>query len=453
MGFGGNLFKKAWNKASDTAKSAAAAVATGAEIVSKHATNAAQKAKKMAFNAAKWIKKTAQKIGEKATRAGKWAVTELSKEYQSIKKKVAEAYQKAKEVTTNAVVGAIHVTCKAVITMKNTALDTYDSGKDYALPKTIGKPVEQVLSNTDADNKLIEKALKSNDPQIQALGKQLQELNYAEEMAFLSKDVYAVDGKIGPEDNYGWKKLSADPESLKKIGLCPEDFNPQNIEFRAALYQKDGRTVFVIKGTESIEDWLHNLKQGIGIKDEYYEHAIEVGQKLKDLYGDDLEISGHSLGGGLATAVGLVTKSKTTVFNPAGVHPKTIEGYALDNSDIKTYQVEGEILTTVQENRETLIPAVTTMTLGGVLGPVGLVSGERAGLRMIEKGDLPKATGDIEKLQVSPKGEHSQWKLAEDLGYNPLEGIERHGMPSVINSIQDKQNEIRSKLKTLENNY
>lgn len=125
MGFGGNPFKKAWNKASDAAKKSAAAVATGAEIVSKHATNAAKKAKKMAFDTAKWIKKTAQKIGEKATRAGKWAAEKVSQGVQEAKDIIKDAFKKAKEITSSVVIGAIQVTCNIASTMKNTALDTY----------------------------------------------------------------------------------------------------------------------------------------------------------------------------------------------------------------------------------------------------------------------------------------------------------------------------------------
>ena len=63
-----------------------------------------------------------------------------------------------------------------------------------------------------------------------------------------------------------------------------------------------------------------------------------------------------------------------------------------------------------------------------------------------EKSPLPDAIGDLYKLPFSDKGEHVQWKLAEDIGYNPLEGTKRHSMNSVLYSIQDQQQRTREAL-------
>jgi gas vesicle protein len=411
----GDAFKSAWNKATDTARNAAAALATGAKKVKGWAkekyTDAKNWTKKKATETADWVKKKTDEVKEwaKKTASDVWDATK------SIANKVKNAYQAA---------------------------------KDYTLPKKVGTPVQHCLITQDKDNELIDKALASGNPQAIKLANKLKELNYTEEMAWLAKDVYKVDSADAPP---GWEKLNADPEALAKLGLKPDEFAPKDIGFRAALYQsKDKkRIVFAVKGTESGEDWIHNLKQGIGMQDEYYEHTKTLAKKLQELYGDKLEITGHSLGGGMASTAGVVTSAKTTVFNPAGVHPNTIKNYDISQSDIEVYQVQGEILTTLQENREKIIPALTTATGYGALGPKGAAAGYAYGQKMLNDGDLPEAIGNIHKLPASEKGEHYQWKLADSLGYNPAEGTQRHYMESVLHSIQDQQQNTRQELNAL----
>jgi hypothetical protein len=109
--FGGNLFKKAWNKASDAAKKSAAALATGAEIVSKYAAKTVRKAKQTAYDTAKWV-----------NQAVKWAAIKAYQGVQKAKDIIKGAFKKAKEITSNVLIGAIQVTCNIANTMKNTAI-------------------------------------------------------------------------------------------------------------------------------------------------------------------------------------------------------------------------------------------------------------------------------------------------------------------------------------------
>lgn len=113
-------------------------------------------------------------------------------------------------------------------------------------------------------------------------------------------------------------------------------------------------------------DWLNNLNQGLGRGSKQYEDAISFGmkcvkEKILTLKDKRLEISGHSLGGGLAAAVCCrldyefpdVTFHAIT-FNAAGVNAKTIRPAALSDGVINNFTVEDEILTTLQSYTNTL---------------------------------------------------------------------------------------------------
>ncbi|MEM6455392.1 MAG: hypothetical protein AAF772_09890, partial [Acidobacteriota bacterium] len=81
-----------------------------------------------------------------------------------------------------------------------------------------------------------------------------------------------------------------------------------------------------------------------------------------NVYGDDLTITGHSLGGGLAAAAGTVVGVETTTFNAAGVHSNTLEPFGLTRDDadglVESFSVDGEILNGAQDS---LLPMPTAV--------------------------------------------------------------------------------------------
>lgn len=113
-------------------------------------------------------------------------------------------------------------------------------------------------------------------------------------------------------------------------------------------------------------DWLNNVNQGLGRGSVQYNDAISFGKKCvkeKILATADkrLEISGHSLGGGIAAAVCCVLDAEFTditfhamTFNAAGVHPNTVRPASLTDGVINNFTVEDEILTTLQSYTSTL---------------------------------------------------------------------------------------------------
>src|SRR5438067_208456 len=75
----------------------------------------------------------------------------------------------------------------------------------------------------------------------------------------------------------------------------------------AALYQSDTQTILTFAGTRfwSVADWSTNFRQGFGAIPPQYLHAVELAQGARHILGASLGVTGHSLGGGLATYAGL----------------------------------------------------------------------------------------------------------------------------------------------------
>lgn len=179
------------------------------------------------------------------------------------------------------------------------------------------------------------------------------------DLAELSKDVYngPGSGEIGEGE---WTAL--DPADLREAGIYPEDLTDADSGFQAAVYaDKYGRVVVAFAGTEvtSLEDWINNAQQSGGLDSAQYNQAIALANKVAVAYGsENVVFTGHSLGGGLATAASLATGSTAVTFNSAGVGPETLDQLGLSHSvasqtasdgQVRRYNVENDALTNAQE--------------------------------------------------------------------------------------------------------
>jgi len=213
------------------------------------------------------------------------------------------------------------------------------------------------------------------------------------QMAGLAKDVYrSAAGEGAPPP--GWTRASEHPERLQALapGLSREQINemlrPEGSGFRAEIYLPDpailgpdARPVFAVKGStgpivdpaapggrreSGAEDYLaNNIPQGLGQRADYYDRAMDAARLLQRQPGLDFEITGHSLGGGIASAAGAVTGVQTTTFNAAGLHPNTAARYVQENGGavhdlrgtITAFQVNGDVLTDSQTGAQRMSEA------------------------------------------------------------------------------------------------
>lgn len=125
--------------------------------------------------------------------------------------------------------------------------------------------------------------------------------------------------------------------------------------------EDDGDLVLAFRGTEPLSavDWVEDVEQAFG-QSEQYEQAVSLARELQievnqynqdnGLHGEeaiDLSFTGHSLGGGLATAAALATGEDAIVFDAAGLSSRTIENLNLDTenaSAVINFNVKGDFL-------------------------------------------------------------------------------------------------------------
>ena len=152
----------------------------------------------------------------------------------------------------------------------------------------------------------------------------------------------------------GWTQVA--PSSLVQD---PTLFARDN--FRAVAYRNNitGELVVAFRGTQEIGDLVADMNQFDGHDSRTYRDAIALASALAlENPNDDITFTGHSLGGGLATAAALQTGEQAVGFNSAALTEDSADLYGLDLNDANTQVthllVPGEAVTALQE---TAMPA------------------------------------------------------------------------------------------------
>ena len=162
--------------------------------------------------------------------------------------------------------------------------------------------------------------------------------------------------------------LDPSDDELASLGLNKDDLAPKGTDFRAAVYKKDPIVWgdnpqppydVVFRGsTLAPEDWQNNFAQNANNESSYYKNATSIGNSIANADAvDQVQLVGHSLGGGLASAAQGGSGAIATTFNAAGLNPKTVARYstiddrkAADPDKILAYHVDGEVVTKTQES-------------------------------------------------------------------------------------------------------
>lgn len=156
-----------------------------------------------------------------------------------------------------------------------------------------------------------------------------------------------------------WTRVS--DADLLAAGIDPATLENPDTGFRAGIYTNgEGKYVLAYAGSNEFQDWTGaNFEQGIGWQNEQYDQAVQLAQQADAAFGDNLVITGHSLGGGLAATGALATGNAAVTFNASGVHDNTIERMGLDPAaakadaaagQIRRYNISGDPLTAAQED-------------------------------------------------------------------------------------------------------
>ena len=222
-------------------------------------------------------------------------------------------------------------------------------------------------------------------PDARLASDRLAENNEAVEKAKLAENVYKNINPLRdtPGVPEGWKDISNDEGALNKIGLSREmlydnnkspDFLARVYEPESSVFGKDMNPTVVFRGSrapefpeglmsaakkaflkrdvsgiKNIKDWTNNIEQAIGMESEYYKKAIDIGKAIRG----KTDISGHSLGGGMASAASMASGQSAWTFNAAGLNSGTVEKYGGkilgSANNIKAYRIDGELLTSLQE--------------------------------------------------------------------------------------------------------
>ncbi|MCF1461742.1 hypothetical protein FS827_10430 [Agrobacterium vitis] len=165
-------------------------------------------------------------------------------------------------------------------------------------------------------------------------------------------------------------------------------------------------------------DWSNNIQQGLGKGSAQYRNAATYGtrqiiEKIRPSNDKRLEITGHSLGGGLASAVCCVLSRlfpsiyiHAIVFNPSGVHPNTIRPATAADGKINVFSVKDEFLTTVQSHRN-LLPVI-----GSVF---------RLAKRTIKQDGMPDHLGIMMQMPGTSPGQYDEtWSVPPKGSHLPV---------------------------------
>lgn len=169
-----------------------------------------------------------------------------------------------------------------------------------------------------------------------AQGLEFSETKSACDIAYKNSDSKVNDVYQFP-DGKQWKVIDVkdDPQTgFRAVALKPVDEN-------------DERVIVAFAGSDEGNDWDDNIRQGVGLSTAQYDEAVDFAEKWKALQGDDVILTGHSLGGGLASYASIKTDLPATTVNGAPLALNHLGFNPFDALRITQYYVPGEALSAV----------------------------------------------------------------------------------------------------------
>jgi hypothetical protein len=162
-------------------------------------------------------------------------------------------------------------------------------------------------------------------------------------------------------------KFGLEPKSGKEIGLGDGEDSALGADvpgFKAMVYQDyiTGKDQYVLTfgGTDDktlfAGDWSNNISQAVGASGPQYNEAITIARKLvqnPNIPKDHLVVTGHSLGGGLASVAAIIGNFPGDTFNAAWLSMNTLGsdplfGPGAANRPVDAFYTDYDILTNFQ---------------------------------------------------------------------------------------------------------
>ena len=120
----------------------------------------------------------------------------------------------------------------------------------------------------------------------------------------------------------GGKWMRVSDAELQAKGFDLSQLEDESTGFRAGIYKDANNNVVVgYAGTDpkSGKDIGTDIEQGTGFSAKQYSEAVQVAKDAKMAYGSNLVgLTGHSLGGGLASLASAATNVPAVTFKPGG---------------------------------------------------------------------------------------------------------------------------------------
>lgn len=435
----GDCLADAWDGATHAARSAANAVGSTAQAAYDWTRDKAAEGADYARD------KAAQAVdyaGEKLAQGYDYARDKAIEGYDYAKSQAAKGYQAAADAAGRVVQGAERVGIEARYAQ---------AAGPVAAAKRAYNKARKALGLTKAGGAVRE---------CPAASDKCRRLADALAKAQLAQDAYdetPAPGKtIAGFQRLDPKRDKAELSRLLGTADPGRALHPVDSDFRASVYKRvnNGRTEYVMafRGTQTSEDWMENLAQGTGqvgsgqsnpTKNQSYARAKKLATKLSvnaRTVDADVSFTGHSLGGGMASAASAVTGRPAATFNAAGLHRNTVGG-ALPSppAPVDAYFTPTDILNGVQDNG------------GAVLADLGArIAAAGAKIPWVKSklhaAGLPDwvTSDDVLRQDKAPKAYGMRHPLPFPDGRPPppLSGagvIEGHSMPLVIAGIEQEQ--------------
>ena len=262
--------------------------------------------------------------------------------------------------------------------------------------------------------------------------------------AILANDVYGDDreGNIYQTnfEKLDLKSLSTTNNPLKYVADHIDRCN--NIDgtgFHAEMYYNEVTDTYVIsiEGSKDSDDWVfNNARNAVNADVPQYILAKQIGDVINSIPQSEreklnLEIVGHSLGGGVASVIGLTTGLETKTFNASRVPNNFLEENGLlekvtnnDVQNITAYHTSNDILTNIQQSMGS--PAIGISrdigSIGGVTetvirgsGVVGTAADGIAGHKMSSVVNIISNSNNEKKKAEWDKLREAQYQLQREL--------------------------------------